>query len=351
MKVVYSEKELQQYMMTEVIFSAEEPLLLDHFLDNAIEVDVDAVCDGKDVLIGGILEHIEQAGVHSGDSSCAFPAHSLSSEIQAQLREQIRMMAKELGVVGLVNAQFAIQDNEIFVLEVNPRASRTVPFDAKATGLPLAKIAAKCMVGISLQQQGMTKERIPSYFAVKKPVFPFNKFPGVDPILGPEMRSTGEAMGIAADFGQAFAKGQLAGNDVTPTGGRVFISVRDADKNRVVKVAKDLQQLGFTILSTKGTAKALVRAGIDCEVVNKVNEGRLHIVDMIKNNQISFIINTVEGEQATRDSVSIRTSAIQHRVCYTTTLAGGEAAVLALQSESLYEVNRLQDLHKLCQTR
>ncbi len=346
MRVVYHEKELTRYMTREVIVSQEEPLLLDHFLDNAIEVDVDAVCDGKDVLIGGILEHIEEAGVHSGDSSCAFPPHSLSPEIQEQLRAQMKKMALALGVVGLINAQFAIQDGEIFVLEVNPRASRTVPFVAKATGLSLAKIAARCMVGHSLKEQGVLHERIPPYFAVKKPVFPFDKFPGVDPILGPEMRSTGEAMGIGRTFGQAFAKGQLGGGDVMPVSGRAFVSVRDADKKRVVKVAADLKKLGFEIISTKGTIKVFEAAGIECRLVNKVTEGRPHIVDMIKNDEISFIVNTTEGEQAIEDSYTIRTSAVQHEVCYTTTLAGAEAAVLALQSEDSGEVNRLQDLHR-----
>lgn len=349
MKVIYSEKELIHYMTKDVILSEDEPLLLDRFLDDAIEVDIDAICDGKDVLIGGILEHIEQAGVHSGDSSCTFPPHSLSQEIQNRLREQVRLIAKELEVVGLINAQFAIQENEIHILEVNPRASRTVPFDAKATGLPLAKIAARCMVGISLKEQGYTTECIPPYFAVKKPVFPFNKFSGVDPILGPEMRSTGEAMGIAENLGHAFAKGQLSGGDILPSSGRAFISVRDADKGRVLKVAKALVDLGFEVVSTQGTTRALQAAGIPCTLVKKVTEGRPHILDMIKNDQISFIINTTEGEQAIEDSYTIRVSALQHKVCYTTTLAGGEATVLALQAKgSSDDVHRLQDLHQRC---
>ena len=344
MKVIYSEKELTQYMIKDVLVSADEPLLLDRFLNDAIEVDVDAICDGENVLIGGILEHIEQAGVHSGDSSCAFPPHSLSPQIQEKLREQVRLIAKELGVVGLINTQFAIQSNEIYVLEVNPRASRTVPFLAKATNLPLAKIAARTMVGISLKKQKVTEEVKPRYFAVKKPVFPFDKFLGVDPILGPEMRSTGEAMGIAKSFGQAFAKGQLAGGDVMPRSGQAFISVRDTDKKLVINVARSLVTLGFKIISTRGTALALKVAGIPCTLVNKVNEGRPHIIDMIKNDQISFIINTTEGEQAIEDSHTIRTSAIQHKICHTTTLAGGEAAVSALQSEQSEEVHCLQDI-------
>lgn len=346
MKVVYHEKELTRYMIQDVIVSTEQPLLLDHFLDDAIEVDVDAVCDGQDVLIGGILEHIEQAGVHSGDSSCAFPPYSLSKDTQDQLREQLRQLAKELGVIGLINVQFALQGDNIYVLEVNPRASRTIPFIAKATGLSLAKIAARCMVGVTLKEQGITEERAPSYFAVKKPVFPFDKFAGVDPILGPEMRSTGEVMGIADNFGRAFAKGQLGGGDVMPTEGCAFVSVRDADKKRILHVARSLRDHGFAIVSTRATAGVLEQAGIECQVVNKVTEGRPHIVDMIKNDEISFIINTTEGEQAIKDSYTIRRSAIQHKVCYTTTLAGAEAAILALLTESSNEVHRLQDLHQ-----
>ncbi len=346
MKVIFNEVELTRYMQESVHISPETPLLLDHFLDEAIEVDVDAVCDGEDVLIGGVLEHIEQAGVHSGDSSCTFPPHSLSPEIQEQLREQLRMMAKELGVVGLVNAQLAIQGGEIFVLEVNPRASRTVPFLAKATGLSLAKIAARCMVGQTLKEQGMTEERIPSYFTIKKAIFPFDKFPGVDPILGPEMRSTGEVMGIAHTFGKAFAKGQLSAGQPMPSGGKAFVSVRDADKAGVVSVARALVKQGFEIVSTRGTVRVLEEAGVPCQTVNKVLEGRPHIVDMIKNEEISFIVNTTEGEQAIADSYTIRRSAIQHKVCYTTTLAGGEAACLALEYEPSAEVNSLQDLHR-----
>lgn len=348
MRVVYNEKELTQYMQ-QVTVSPEQPLLLDHFLDNAIEVDIDAVSDGKEILIGGIMEHIEQAGVHSGDSACAFPPHSLSLEMQMRLRDQMRLIAEELQVVGLINAQFAIQGDDIYVLEVNPRASRTVPFIAKATGLSLAKIAARCMVGVSLKQQNATTDCITTaYFAVKEPVFPFNKFPEVDPILGPEMRSTGEAMGIARSFGQAFEKAHRGGGDVIPTHGCAFVSVRDADKSRVTRVAEELRNLGFQIVSTRGTAKILKEAGVECTVVNKVTEGRPHIVDMIKNDEVHFIINTTEGEQAIKDSYTIRTNAVQHKVCYTTTLAGGEAAVLAMQSQEPSDVIRLQDLHALC---
>ena len=346
MQVIYNEAELTRYMQSAVEVSVESPLLLDHFLDEAIEVDVDAVCDGNDVLIGGILEHIEQAGVHSGDSSCTLPPHSLSEAMQQRLREQLRQIAKELGAVGLVNAQFAIQDHEIYVLEVNPRASRTVPFIAKATGQSLAKIAARCMVGQTLKEQNALEEKKINYFAVKKAVFPFDKFPGVDPILGPEMRSTGEVMGIAPTYGEAFAKGQWGGGQLMPTSGKAFVSVRDADKAKAVEVASSLIRQGFEIVATSGTAKAIEAAGLSCQRVNKVNEGRPHIVDMIKNDEISFIINTTEGEQAIADSYTIRRSAIQHKVCYTTTLAGGEAACFALQYERSGEVNSLQQLHQ-----
>lgn len=345
MKVVFNQEELCGYIKSEQNFSKEAPLLLDHFLDEAIEVDVDAVCDGEDVLIGGILEHIEQAGVHSGDSSCTLPPHSLAEETQDELRRQICLMAKELGVVGLVNAQFAIQDNQIYVLEVNPRASRTVPFIAKATGVSLAQIAARCMVGISLQEQNMLNETVPNYYAVKQAIFPFAKFPGVDPILGPEMHSTGEVMGISDSFGLAFAKGQLAGDKKMPSQGRAFLSVRDADKQALVKTANILLKQGFDIVATRGTQAVLAQAEIPCQVVKKVTEGRPHIVDMIKNDEIHFIINTTEGEQAMADSFSIRRSAIQHKVCYTTTLAGGEAACLALGYDPAEPVNSLQTLH------
>ena len=349
MAVLYNEKELQRYMQQELEVSPDSPLLLDHFVDDAIEVDVDAVCDGKDVLIGGILEHIEQAGVHSGDSSCTLPPHSLSDEVQDQLREQLIKMSKELGVVGLVNAQFALKGDQIYVLEVNPRASRTVPFIAKATGLSLAKIAAKCMVGVSLVEQGYTKEVVPEgYFTVKQAIFPFAKFPGVDPILGPEMRSTGEVMGIADSFGEAFAKGQLSGGNVLPSSGRVFLSVRDADKDKIVDVAKEMEGMGFEIIATRGTARVLEAAGVTATIVNKVNEGRPHIVDMIKNDEVAYIVNTTEGEQAKADSYSIRRSAVSHKVCYTTTVAGGQAACEAMKHELVdSRVRSLQELHQI----
>lgn len=346
MEIIFHEQELCSYMTRVEGVSQESPLLLDHFLDNATEVDVDVICDGQEVLIGGILEHIEQAGVHSGDSSCAFPAHSLSEDIQNELRRQVKMMAMELGAIGLLNAQFAIQDNEIYVIEVNPRASRTVPFLAKATGLALSKIAAKCMAGVTLKEQGITKERIPTFFTIKKPVFPFAKFPGVDPILGPEMRSTGEVMGIAPDFGEAFAKAWLGGGQYIPHTGRAFVSVRDADKLHIIAVAKELIRHGFDIVATRGTAKMLLDHDVSCAVVNKVTEGRPHIVDMMKNDEINFMINTVEGEQAVADSFLIRRTAVQRKICYTTTLAGGEAACRSMDYPLISDVRSLQSLYK-----
>ncbi|MFT3742103.1 MAG: carbamoyl-phosphate synthase large subunit [Gammaproteobacteria bacterium] len=344
MAIVYNEAELSRYMNQAESISFEAPLLLDHFLDHAIEVDVDAVCDGKEVFIGGIMQHIEQAGVHSGDSACSLPAYDLSNEMQAQLRDAMQKMALELGVVGLMNAQFAIQDGLLYVLEVNPRASRTVPFVAKATGLPLAKIAACCMAGISLREQAIVTPAL-DYFAVKMPVFPFNKFPGVDPILGPEMRSTGEVMGVGASFGEAFAKALLGAGQIIPKQGCAFLSVRETDKAEVADLAKDLIQLGFTLVATRGTAAALHQAGVECTVVNKVTEGRPHIVDRIKNDEIDFIVNTTEGAQAIADSFTIRRSAVQHKVAYTTTLAGGKAICLAMRHEATQDVIKLKSSH------
>nr|MBS0019960.1 carbamoyl-phosphate synthase large subunit [Gammaproteobacteria bacterium] len=346
MEVVYNDTDLRDYMRDAVAVSNESPVLLDHFLANAIEVDVDAVSDGQDLLIGGILEHIEQAGIHSGDSACSLPPFSLNETIQARLREQTQALARALSVVGLMNVQFAIQGDEIYVLEVNPRASRTVPFVAKATGLPLTRIAARCMVGRSLQEQGVTIERIPDYYSVKEAIFPFLRFPGVDPLLGPEMKSTGEVMGIGRTFGEAFAKAQLAVGDGLPRQGRVLISVRDDDKAESVIVARELAALGFEIIATRGTASALAGAGVECTEVNKVTEGRPHIVDMLKNDEITLIVNTTEGKQAIADSYTIRRTALQRKVSYTTTMAGARALVLAMKEVNVASVNQLQDLHK-----
>jgi carbamoyl-phosphate synthase large subunit len=345
MEVVFNEEDLRAYMTRAVQVSNDSPVLLDRFLDVAIEVDVDAVCDGEDVLIGGIMEHIEQAGVHSGDSGCSLPPNSLSRETQAELREQTRKLARALNVVGLMNVQFAIQSGVIYVLEVNPRASRTVPFVSKATGLPLAKIAARVMTGRKLRQLVGAIERVPGYFSVKEAVFPFTKFPEADPILGPEMKSTGEVMGTGRTFGEAYAKAQTASGVVLPRHGVCFISVRDRDKAPAVQLAKKLIERGFEVLATEGTARALSEAGIACRRVNKVREGRPHIVDMIKNDEIDLIVNTTEGKQAIRESNSIRREAVHHRVTYYTTLAAGLATCEALDHLDEVEVNRLQDLH------
>jgi carbamoyl-phosphate synthase large subunit len=346
MEIVYKEEELKRYMREAVKVSNDSPVLLDRFLDDAIEVDVDAICDGEQVIVGGIMQHIEQAGVHSGDSACSLPPYSLSATIQERLREQTRELAKALNVVGLMNAQFAIQGDTIYVIEVNPRGSRTVPFVSKATGLPLAKIAARCMAGKTLAQQGIRGEVVPGYYSVKEAVFPFVKFPGIDPILGPEMKSTGEVMGVGRDFAEAYAKAQLGAGVTLPSGGTAFISVRDADKKGVASVAQKVLALGFRLLATRGTATTLQASGVECEVVNKVTEGRPNIVDRIKNDEISLIINTAEGARAIADSGAIRSNALQHKVTYTTTLAGGEAMCLAMAKGGSSKINRLQDLHQ-----
>jgi carbamoyl-phosphate synthase large subunit len=345
MEVVFNEDDLRSYMTHAVKVSNDSPVLLDRFLDVAIEVDVDAVCDGEDVLIGGIMEHIEQAGVHSGDSSCSLPPNSLSRETQRELREQTRKLARALNVVGLMNVQFAIQAGVIYVLEVNPRASRTVPFVSKATGQALAKIAARVMTGRKLKQLVGAVERVPGYFSVKEAVFPFVKFPEADPILGPEMKSTGEVMGTGRTFGEAYAKAQSASGVTLPRQGVAFISVRDRDKAPAVGLAKKLIERGFELVATEGTARALTEAGVACRRVNKVREGRPHIVDMIKNDEIDLVVNTTEGKLAIRESNSIRREAVHRRVTYYTTIAAGLATCEALDHIDEVEVNRLQDLH------
>jgi carbamoyl-phosphate synthase large subunit len=346
MEIVFNEEDLRSYMASAMQVSNDSPVLLDRFLDVALEVDVDAVCDGDDVLIGGIMEHIEQAGVHSGDSGCSLPPVSLAREMQSELREQTRKLARALNVIGLMNVQFAIQAGVIYVLEVNPRASRTVPFVSKATGLPLAKIAARVMTGHKLKQLVGAIERVPPYFSVKEAVFPFSKFPEADPILGPEMKSTGEVMGTGRTFGEAYAKAQTASGVVLPRQGVCFISVRDRDKPTAVTLAKKLIERGFEVVATEGTAASLTEAGVPCRRVNKVREGRPHIVDMIKNDEIDLIINTTEGKQAIRESNSIRREAVHHRVTYYTTVAAGLATCEALDHLDEVEVHRLQDLHK-----
>jgi carbamoyl-phosphate synthase large subunit len=344
MEIVYDDAELRTYMREAVEVSDDSPILLDRFLDQAIEVDIDAVSDGQQVVIGSILEHIEQAGVHSGDSACSLPPYSLSPELLDEMRVQVKAMALELGVVGLMNVQLAVQNGDIFVLEVNPRASRTVPFVSKCIGVSLAKIAARCMAGTSLADQGFTSEIVPTHFSVKEAVFPFDRFPGVDPILGPEMKSTGEVMGVGHTFGEAYAKAQTGAGGGIPDHGTVFLSVRDADKPQLPELAKDLLDLGFSIVATRGSASIIQDAGMPVEVVNKVMEGSPHVVDMLKNGGIDFIVNTTEGKLAIADSFTIRRTALQQKVCYTTTMAGGRASVAAVRHGPDISVHRLQDL-------
>ena len=346
MEIVFNEEGLQRYMKEAVSVSNDSPVLLDRFLDDAVEMDVDAIYDGERVLIGGLMEHIEQAGVHSGDSACSLPPYELAKELQDQLRDQVALMAEALGVRGLMNTQFAIQGTDIYVLEVNPRASRTAPFVSKATGYPLAKIAARCMVGQTLAAQGVTEERIPDYYSVKEAVFPFVKFPGVDPLLGPEMKSTGEVMGIGKTFGEAFAKSQRAAGVNLNDSGKVLISIRDADKAKAPDIARMLVSKKYEIVATSGTAKFLQDQNIPCEIVYKVNQGRPNTVDMIKNDQIQLIINTTEGTKAIADSFTMRREALQHRVPYYTTMAGARAACYALGELDAGDVNCLQELHK-----
>ncbi len=345
MEIVFTEEDLTVYMTNAVKVSNQSPVLLDRFLDAAVEVDVDAISDGKSVVIGGIMEHIEQAGVHSGDSGCSLPPISLSKEIQEKIREQVVQMARGLKVVGLMNTQFAVQGDEIYVLEVNPRASRTVPFVSKAIGISLAKVAALCMVGKSLETQQCVVERVPGYFSVKESVFPFAKFPGVDPILGPEMKSTGEVMGVGETFGEAYAKAQLASGVLLPTSGGALISVREQDKPAAIELAKVLVSRGFDIVATHGTAEALRQAGVECDAINKVREGRPHVVDIIKNDEVNLIVNTTEGKQAIGESHSIRAEALQHKVTYYTTLAAAKATCMAMDYIDVASVNKLQQLH------
>ena len=346
MEIVQEQAQLERYMREAVKVSNESPVLLDRFLNDAKEVDVDALCDGEEVIIGGIMEHVEQAGVHSGDSACSLPPYSLSADLQDELRDQTVKMAKALGVVGLMNVQFAIQGDTVYVLEVNPRASRTVPFVSKACGLQLAKVAARCMTGTRLKDQGVSREIVPPYYSVKEAVFPFIKFPGVDTILGPEMKSTGEVMGVGRTFAEAFVKSQLGSGDKLPKGGKAFVSVRREDRERVIEIAQALSDLGFQLLATKGSASALAAAGLAVTPVNKVAEGRPHIVDMIKNGDISFIVNVTEDKRAVADSYEIRRSALQQKVTYYTTLAGAKAACIGMAHMQELEVESLQNLHR-----
>ncbi|WP_370386948.1 carbamoyl-phosphate synthase large subunit [Snodgrassella alvi] len=347
MQVVHSANELQTYMREAVQVSNDSPVLLDYFLSHAIEVDVDCVCDGQQVVIGGIMQHVEQAGVHSGDSACSIPPYSLSPAIQDEIRRQTAAMAKELKVVGLMNVQFAVQDDVVYVLEVNPRASRTVPFVSKATSVSLAKIGARVMAGISLAEQGFTQEIIPEFYAVKEAVFPFIKFPGVDTILGPEMRSTGEVMGVGETFAEAYLKAQLGAGERMPAIGKVFLAVRDEDKSSVVQVATNFQSLGYGLCATRGTAAFLAQHGINVQVVNKVTEGRPHIVDAIKNGEIALVVNTVSSDmQSIQDSHSIRRSALNMRVPLYTTIAGALAMSEGVSQLSHTQVYSIQNLHQ-----
>ncbi len=347
MEIVYDEKSLVDYMRRAVKASPEHPVLVDKYLEDAIEVDVDAVADGRDVIIGGVMEHIEEAGIHSGDSACSLPPYSLDSSIVDEIKRQTRSLAKELNVIGLMNVQFAVKDGEIYILEVNPRASRTVPFVSKATGVPLAKMAAKIMGGKTLKELGLVSEKEINHIAVKEAVFPFDRFHGVDTILGPEMKSTGEVMGIDEDFGLAYAKAQESSDNKVPLSGKVFISVKDKDKPGTCEIVKKFIDMGFDVVATRGTAEHLRNKGINVGVVNKVMEGRPHIVDLIKNKEISFVINTVTGAQAQKDSFSIRQSALQYRVPFTTTLSGANAVVKAIEMllKRRIHIKSLKDYH------
>jgi len=347
MEIVYGVEQLRDYMVRAVAASPEHPILVDKFLEDAIEVDVDALADGSEVVIGGVMQHIEEAGIHSGDSACVLPPISLKPHLLAEIREQTRALGLELGVSGLMNIQFAIKDDQVFLLEVNPRASRTSPFVSKATGRPLAKIAARVMAGKSLRELGITSEIVPRHISVKESVFPFVKFPGVDTLLGPEMKSTGEVMGIDWEFGKAFAKAQLAANVRLPLAGKVFISIKDADKLAVLEPARQLAAAGFKLVATRGTAAFFSTHGVAVETVNKVKEGRPHIVDAIKSNEIAMVLNTTFGAASIIDSFSIRRTTLMNNIAYYTTVAGMCAAVdgiLAMQRESL-DVVPLQEYH------
>ena len=346
MEIVHAREDLEHYMRHAVRVSEDSPVLLDRFLSDAGEVDVDAVCDGTDVVIGGIMEHIEEAGVHSGDSACSLPPFSLSQKLQDDMRRQTVQLAKALKVVGLMNVQYAVKSGEVYLLEVNPRASRTIPYVSKATGRAWAKVAARCMVGRTLKQQGMAAEVVPSYYSVKEAVFPFIKFPGVDTVLGPEMKSTGEVMGVGRTFGEAFAKAQLAAGAEIPQSGRLFVSVRDADQPGVIDVVRYFAGHGFDVIATRGTAAVLEAAGIPARSVNKLSEGRPHVVDMIMNDEVDIIINTVSDKQSLEDSYAIRRQALQHRVTNYTTLAAARAACAAHREMQELPVSRLQELHK-----
>ena len=345
MEVVYKKTDLENYLVEAVQASAKSPVLLDGFLNQAIEMDIEAVCDGETVIIGGILQHIEQAGIHSGDSACSLPPYSLSKELIDEITQMVKKIAIEIGAIGLINVQLAYYNKQLYLLEVNPRASRTIPFVSKCIGRSLAKAGALCMAGISLKDQNFNKEIVPEYFSVKEAVFPFNKFLGVDPILGPEMKSTGEVMGVGSSFSEAYAKAQLGAGEIIPKEGSVFLSVRDSDRPFVAELAKEFLDLGFKIFATKGTARHIEEAGIKVEIIKKVAEGRPHVVDAMKNGQVNLIVNTTEGKQSILDSASIRRTALEEKIYCTTTLEGGRAVCSVIRNKDLWSVERLQDLH------
>ena len=345
MEVVYKKTDLENYLVEAVQASSKSPVLLDGFLNQAIEMDVEAVCDGKQVVIGGILQHIEQAGIHSGDSACSLPPYSLSRELIEEITILVKKIALEIGAIGLVNVQLAYFENQLYLLEVNPRASRTIPFVSKCIGRSLAKVGALCMAGIDLKKQDFREEIIPNYYSVKEAVFPFNKFLGVDPILGPEMKSTGEVMGVGSSFSEAYAKAQLGAGEIIPQSGSVFLSVRDSDRPFIANLAKEFIDLGFKIIATKGTARHIENAGFPVEIIKKVAEGRPHVVDAMKNGEVNLIVNTTEGRQSILDSASIRRTALEEKIYCTTTLEGGRAVCSVLRNKELWSVERLQDLH------
>ena len=345
MEVVYKKTDLENYLIEAVQASSKSPVLLDGFLNQATEMDIEAVCDGKEVVIGGILQHIEQAGIHSGDSACSLPPYSLKEDLIQEITLMVKKIALEIGAIGLVNVQLAYYDNELYLLEVNPRASRTIPFVSKCIGRSLAKVGALCMVGISLEEQNYKDAIVPEYFSVKEAVFPFNKFLGVDPILGPEMKSTGEVMGVGSSFSEAYAKAQLGAGEIIPSSGSVFLSVRDSDRPLIADLAKEFFDLGFKILATKGTARHIEEADIPVEIIKKVAEGRPHVVDAMKNGEVNLIVNTTEGKQSILDSASIRRTALEEKIYCTTTLEGGRAVCSVLRNKELWSVERLQDLH------
>ena len=346
MEIVTTDDDLKRYMEEAVSVSNDSPVLLDRFLNDAIEVDIDVISDGKDVFIGAIMEHIEEAGIHSGDSGCSIPPYTLSDEIISKLRTQVTQLALELNVVGLMNTQFAIKDQEIYLLEVNPRASRTAPFVSKAIGIQLAKAGALVMSGKSLKELNLGNEVVPTYFSVKEAVLPFSKFPEVDVLLGPEMKSTGEVMGIGHSFGEAYFKAQRAAGVILPKSGNVFLSVRDKDKPAVCDIARDLKKIGFELFATKGTQLYLDENNINCQRVNKVKEGQPHIVDMIKNGDVHLIINTTEGARSINDSFSIRKEANNYNVCLTTTISGAKAFCKAILFIDNFDATDIQSLHK-----